>query len=683
MKRVIALSLLLSLCLSLAACGGTGNKDHDYILQLLENGEYDMAIHVIEGLKSGKTDTAQQQQSQASNERILELVPDNTGSDWRFEMELANDTGRYLTLEAIHITDYLNGEAGPTVSFEGNDLGILPLGPLELEPGRTEVWDDMRPLDYGFNRREYLHIFRDTQGEEFRILHVFDMRGSMPAELTAYDQITNLVPETNGTDLFFHMDIINQTENTLTLETMLIIDRKGDQDLGTSGFEGDDLNRLGLGGLVLKPGEGRGWDDGFPAGDAQFDQREYLFVFQTENGEMVRFSFPFDMRGMTLNGSSDSGNGQQDEHWSFPIVLENTGNTPWELECMDITHFLNEESLGTVFFEKENLNNIGLGGVVLQPGQRYSYIDGHPVVSDWNAAEYRFFFMDGNRKQQILTFRFDDLDKQNQAVDYSQDSGKDLKTLRYDANFEVEVSDGVYWVPAVTLGISRYSNADIHGMLNTTPEQKQKNISTLYEALQLYQVGNFTPSDDNVRIFDGGIMWEHHKPGYHAVRTNTGCCATDSNWLRYILDGDYEEVGYIATSQRDGSGHIYNYLLHEGWYYIIDLTHYHASGPLVTALESGQMNDYYRSDYILGNIHKVKNIQDYVNYVQRAFNDPPGLMFMYTAENCLAVDGNDRQIMYEDTGKPFVNVIFDDTSDLLDFVWKPAPKSMPDWNHLP
>lgn len=687
MRRVIALILAFVLCLSLAACGGTGNKDHDYILHLLEQGEYDMAIHVIEGLKAGKTNTAQQQQqSSSSNERILELVPQSTGSDWRFEMVLANDTGRHLTLEAIHITDYLNGEAGPTVSFEGDDLGILPLGRLELEPGRTEVWDDMRPLDYGFNRREYLHVFRDEQGAEFRILHVFDMGGGMNEGPAAYDQITELMPETNGNDWFFHMDLINQTEHTLTLDAVLIIDRMDDQELGTSGFEGADLNRLNLGGLVLKPGDGSGWDDAFPAGDAQFNQREYLFVFNDEDGEKVRFSFPFDMRGMMPSGPVDGGNqpqNQQEAHWSFPIVLQNNGASPLTLISMDITNLVNGQQAGTMIFESGDLGNIGLGDVVLEPGQQMSWIDGHPAVPDWNGREYRFHFRDAKGEVEVLTFRFDDLDKQNQSADYSQDSGKDLKTLRYDAAFEVEVSDGVYWVPAVTLGSSRYSNAEIHGMLPASPEEKQGHISTLYEALQLYQVGNFTPSDDNVRMFDGGIMWEHHKPGYHAVRTNTGCCATDSNWLRYILDGDYDEVGYIATSQRDGSGHIYNYILHNGWYYIIDLTHYHVSGPLVTALESGQMNDYYRSDYILGNIHKVKVIQDYVDYVQRAFNDPPGLMFMYTAENCLAVDGNDRQIMYEDTGKPFVNVIFDDTSDLLDFVWKPAPKSMPDWNHLP
>lgn len=570
MRKFLAFLLVLTICIGLAACGdnGTGNETYDYILHLLESGEYDMAIHVIEGLKDGKTGTVQQQQQlPASNEHTFELVPENTGTDW-----------------------------------------------------------------------------------------------------------------------LFHMDVINQTEHTLTLEKMVITDRRDGQEFGTSGFEGGDLGRLGLEGLVLKPGDGRDWDDAFPAGDAQFDQREYLFVFRDENGEIVRFSYIFDMRGMMSNVPADAGNQPQDQqevHWSFPVVLQNTGDTLWTLIAMDITDLANGQQVGTVIFESGDLGNIGLGDVVLSPGQQMSWIDGHPAVSDWNGREYRFHFIDAEGKTEVQSFLFDNLDKQNQQIDYAQDSGKDLNTLRYDADFELEVSKGVYWVPAATLGGSRYSNADIYNISSTAPEEKQEIISTLYEALQLYQVGNFTPSDDNVRILEGNVNWEHHKPGYHAVRTNTGCCATDSNWLRYILDGDYEEVGYIATSQRDGSGHIYNYIFHEGFYYFIDLTHYHATGPLVTAVEDGDMNSYHRSDYILGNIHKVQNIQDYVDYIQRDFTDPPGLMFQYTAENCLAVDSNHTQIIYESNGKPFVKVIFDDPSDNLQFVWKDSPNNLPDWSRLP
>ncbi len=65
-------------------------------------------------------------------------------------------------------------------------------------------------------------------------------------------------------------------------------------------------------------------------------------------------------------------------------------------------------------------------------------------------------------------------------------------------------------------------------MLDDSPEEKQAKIGTLYEALQLYQIGNFCSADDNVRIPENGIDWEYHTPGRSAVINNCGCCATDS-----------------------------------------------------------------------------------------------------------------------------------------------------------
>ena len=247
----------------------------------------------------------------------------------------------------------------------------------------------------------------------------------------------------------------------------------------------------------------------------------------------------------------------------------------------------------------------------------------------------------------------------------------------------MNVASGVYWVPASSLGASSYTNAEIQAMLTATPEEKQAKIDTLYEALQLYQIGNFSASDDNIRISDNGINWEFHKPGYDAMRTNTGCCATDSNWLRYILDGDYEEVGYMATSQRDGSGHIYNYIKMDGWYYFIDLTHYRTDW-VATAVETGELQDYRSSDRVLGNIHKVRDVQDYVNYVQSAFTDPPGLMFFYTAENCLTLDSvrsaRGVTITYETVSGIDVKVVFDDPNDTLYYQFIASPRVKADFS---
>ena len=57
MKKTISLLLALVLCFMLAACGssGTGNEDYDYIISLLDRGEYDMAIQVIEMLRTGSS----------------------------------------------------------------------------------------------------------------------------------------------------------------------------------------------------------------------------------------------------------------------------------------------------------------------------------------------------------------------------------------------------------------------------------------------------------------------------------------------------------------------------------------------------------------------------------------------------------------------------------------------------
>ena len=566
MKKFLSALIVCAMLLSLCACGGTGNKDHDYIIALLKEGNYDMAIHVIEGLRDGAG-------SEAPAEPVVNgdsqaVAPVLNGMDWLFEMHLINENGPRLSLVSLEIKNLVNGtEAGS----------------------------------------------------------------------------------------FF--------------------------------FPEEELEHIGLGNTVLEPGQGFSWADGHPAVD-DFDARLYIFGFTDEQGGSRDMVFAFDMKGMQLKdlGGTPQENSQPSDRWYFPVLLENTSDSPIELFAMDITDFKDGQQLGTYIFEGGDLGNIGLSGLVLQPGDSVNWCDGHPATTEFNSREYRFRFIDPNGQTQTQSFRFDELDKQSSAADYSSDENQDLKTLRHNASFEAEVYPGVFWVPANTLGSSRYTNAEIYQMLEASPEDKQQNISTLYEALQLYQVGNFSPSDDNIRLFENGINWEHHKPGYYAVLTNTGCCATDSNWLHYILEADYDQVGYFATSQRDGSGHVYNFIFHEGWYYFIDLTHYHASGsPIDNAVEDGDINSYHSTDYILGNLHKTKSVQSYVDYIQQTFNDPPGLMFIYTAENVPAVDsvsdGSIIKILYEDSPLD-IKVVFDDPNDKLEFGRAASPETLPDWHAI-
>ena len=232
----------------------------------------------------------------------------------------------------------------------------------------------------------------------------------------------------------------------------------------------------------------------------------------------------------------------------------------------------------------------------------------------------------------------------------------DTENLRYEADFQFQVADGVWWVPVRSLGDSRYTNREIAGMVDHSPEQKQEEISTLYEAVQLFQISGFSSSEDNVKILEDGLYWEHHKPGYDAVRTNTGCCATCADWLSYILSGDYEQMGFIGWSWPDGNGHVFNYIFQDGWYYFIDLTHY--EGGMMT-METGNMPAYRYTEYPAGSLHKTKDPEKYVKYYLQTISDPPAEFRLFQAENVIpsAVEDVDGQItIYYPEGYDFRSI---------------------------
>jgi len=361
--------------------------------------------------------------------------------------------------------------------------------------------------------------------------------------------------------------------------------------------------------------------------------------------------------------------------WHFTFPLHNDTDRTLMLQGILVRDYIGGmggQMMGEILIGAERFMEIGIadenGSMILPPNGDHIWEDWHPVVSNFDGRSYIFVFGDENGQQVSIEYPFEmSGEGALNSIDYSADNGRDLITLKYDADFCVDVADGVQWIPARTLGESDYTNAQIYSMLTISPEEKQDQIDTLYEAMQLYQVGGFCASDDNIRIQENDINWEHHKPGFDAVRTNNGCCATSANWLCYVLRGDYDEVGYIATSQRDGNGHIFNYVKQDGWYYVIDMTHY-------------------RTDFITGNIHRVRDIKSYVDYVQAQYNDPPGLMFMYTAENCLAIDSLRTQkgitIVYEKNDDMVLDVIFDDQVDNLWFEYAQPPVNLPDWSRV-
>ncbi|MGN1249488.1 MAG: hypothetical protein ACI4XW_05355, partial [Candidatus Spyradocola sp.] len=220
---------------------------------------------------------------------------------------------------------------------------------------------------------------------------------------------------------------------------------------------------------------------------------------------------------------------QNNNDYNFHTDLINYTDKQLRLVQFDIVSTAAGSPIGEHVLDEEECKSLDF--YLLEPSGEICYDDWHPNPAPFDQRIYRFNYEDDAGQRYTVSCVYDlneaTTDAAASAVNYAQDSGKDLATLRHDAAYEVEVTPGVYWVPARALGESRYTNAQIAQMAQNTPEEKRSAISTLYEALQLYQVGGFLSADDNVRINENGLNWEHHKPGYYAVLTNCGCCATD------------------------------------------------------------------------------------------------------------------------------------------------------------
>ena len=498
----------------------------------------------------------------------------------------------------------------------------------------------------------------------------------------------------------FDVNLHNPTNTTISLQKITI------QDLSGGIPQGDPFVHIvaeshlaTMFDLVASPGETINWMDDHPV-TYTFNGRRYTLELEDSAGNtyVKTYILTYSYEGYN-NPAADNAAGfgetvrqtaylSAGDRWDYTLWFRNnTDKTLYlkRLECEDY----NKGSLrGPLWVhEQSTLQNFFIPKY-LSPGQVGSFDDGHPFVEDMDTRIYRFIYEDEDGTEYTaateLTLSTSQIHPELDTLypDFSKDDGKDAFTLRHSADFSVKVGEGVYWVPANTLGTSDYTNAQIQAMVTDTPEEKQAKIDTLYEALQLYQIGGFYGSDDNVWIDENGLQWEHHKPGYHAVRTNHGCCATSANWLHYILDGDYEEVGYYAYYGLNG-GHVFNYIKHDGWYYFADLTAWPAGNINVNAIESGNINDFYNSDIIGGNILRTASLEAFANYILEVHRDPPGIIYTYQADDVIPVAGNwlmdgGAELVFPDTVP--VTVLYDNPVDTVSTRTTTAPLRNKDWN---
>ena len=383
MKKFVAALLALLMILSASALA----EDFDHILSLLENGQYDEAIREIERFRD---DTLPD-----DHQMHVTSEPDYFGCDWGFPIHIENNWGVGVTLERLDILDSLDGEPAGGFEWSGDRLADIGLGGVFLGPGDAFDWGDGHPAADLFNSRQYVFSFRGDDGEDYVFVQEFLMNAQPAVEEAPPVPEENLLynctpPLTVGADWIFEIVIANIWNETLTLDSLAIIDLMDGEPVDAHTWSREQLGEIGLGEYVAEPSSAMGWNDAHPWVE-YFNGRQYVFTLLSEDGTEYRIVREFDMTG-SAPAPEAAPMGVEERSWTFGIGFLNETESVLTLYALDITNYLDGEP-GDVFpFEGEALANIGLGGLMLQPGEPFSWMDAHPAVDWFNGRVYRFHF---------------------------------------------------------------------------------------------------------------------------------------------------------------------------------------------------------------------------------------------------------------------------------------------------
>jgi hypothetical protein len=120
----------------------------------------------------------------------------------------------------------------------------------------------------------------------------------------------------------------------------------------------------------------------------------------------------------------------------------------------------------------------------------------------------------------------------------------------------------------LTLSVDQAKN-----LVGTSPENIKAKVKTAGDLFMYMLAARMLLIDgDNKQNIDGHV-WHYNMPAYDTLAIDKGNCGRMANLANYLLEGDYEEVGFILHSWTGNSGgHVYNYIKYQGKYYIVDFS---------------------------------------------------------------------------------------------------------------
>lgn len=254
-----------------------------------------------------------------------------------------------------------------------------------------------------------------------------------------------------------------------------------------------------------------------------------------------------------------------EERWDFHMFPENTTEETLEYVGMYVTIFKDGLPMSSDFFGKSKVNPKALKDIqTLEPGQMVHYQEG-------------------------ITHRYNMTDQREHTMVYKNDAGElFLQTFHFALDEEAAYPDPfpiynyIYSQSGITvldtseeveqqIGKSRFTRQEIRQMIDEglTLDDFADRLSNIHEVqLFLLESGiKFSGSDIKKRI--DGTLWHFSYSPETVFRQNFAGCGSGSNLVNHLLQGDYDEQGYLMQTENMGS-HIFNYFRSGNRYYIFD-----------------------------------------------------------------------------------------------------------------
>ena len=126
------------------------------------------------------------------------------------------------------------------------------------------------------------------------------------------------------------------------------------------------------------------------------------------------------------------------------------------------------------------------------------------------------------------------------------------------------------------LGGTTLPPAEACELLDMEPEQVKERVKTAADVLMYMLAAKIGDcGGDRCKVI-GGKEWHYNLNAFEVMEQRLANCGASANLANYLLEGDYEEIGFILHAYYigDGGGHVYNYIRYEGSYYIVDFSWY-------------------------------------------------------------------------------------------------------------